>query len=347
MNSKVWIRTVRVVSAMSVLAWLSACAVATTAPPPPNDPVTLRVNVFRGASNIPIYMAVERGAFARRGITPVLQFTPNSDMQRDGLAAGRFEIAVAAVDNAVAMIEVAKKDVVIVAGGDGGMNELMVRPEFKQVSDLRNKNFIVDATNTAYALIGRKILKNAGLVDGKDYTMNPLGGTEIRTKSLETPEGHSAMLNPPWSFVAKDRGAQSLGSTMDLFGLYQSSGVFVMRPWAEANAGTLQRFLSAYIEGCRATQDPANREQVIQTLQTNLKLERRVAEQTYGALTTTGHGLFKDCAIEMTGMRNMLSLRAEIEGQWGGVAPAPDKFLDLRYYERALPYVDRSLDHSQ
>ena len=344
MHAKVGVcfaRTVSVMSTVAVVAGLSACAVSQPPAPPPNDPVTLRINVFQGSSNTPIYMAVERGAFARRGITPVLQFTPNSDMQREGLALGRFEIAVAAVDNAVAMIEVAKKDVVIVAGGDGGMNELMVRPEFKQVSDLRGKNFIVDATNTAYALIGRKIFKNAGFVEGKDYTMKPLGGTAIRTKSMQTPEGHSAMLNPPWNFVAKDRGAKSLGSTLDLFGLYQSSGVFVMRPWAQANASALQRFLSAYIEGCRATQDPANREQVLLVLQKNLKLERRIAEQTYQALTTPGHGLFKDCAIEMTGMRNMLSLRAEIEGQWGGVAPAPEKFLDLSYYARALPYVDR------
>jgi len=336
-----YVQSVSVLCVVFVLAGLSACTALSPPPPPPNDPVTLRVNVFRGASNTPIYMAIDSGAFARRGITPVLQFTPNSDMQRDGLAAGRFEIAVAAVDNAVAMIEVAKKDVVIVAGGDGGMNEFMVRPEFKQVSDLRGKNFIVDATNTAYALIGRKILKNAGFSDGADYTMKPLGGTEIRTKSLETPEGHAAMLNPPWSFVAKERGAKSLGRTIDLFGLYQSSGVFVMRPWADANPGVLQRFLSAYIEGCRATQDPANQERVVQTLQTNLKLERRMAEQTYASLTTPGHGLFKDCAIDMTGMRNMLSLRAEIEGQWGGVAPAADKYLDLRYFDRALQHVNR------
>ncbi len=331
-------RTVSMMFLVAAAAGLSACAVAS--PPPPNDPVTLRINVFQGASNIPLHMAIERGGFARRGITPVLQFTPNSDMQRDGLAAGRFEIAVAGVDNAVAMIEVAKQDVVIVAGGDGGMNELMVRPEFKQLSDLRGKNFIVDATNTAYALIGRKIFKNAGFVEGQDYTMKPLGGTVIRAKSMETPVGHSAMLNPPWSFVAKAHGAKSLGRTLDLFGLYQSSGVFVMRPWAEVNAGSLQRFLSAYIEGCRATLDPANREHVVQTLQKNLKLERGIAVQTYESLTTPGHGLFKDCAIEMTGMRNMLSLRAEIEGQWGGVAPAAEKFLDLRYYEKAMQYVD-------
>ena len=30
------------------------------------------------------------------------------------------------------------------------------------------------------------------------------------------------------------------------------------------------------------------------------------------------------------------ALRAEMEGMWGGVPPAPDKFIDLSYCERAL-----------
>jgi NitT/TauT family transport system substrate-binding protein len=329
-------RSICAASTIGLSLWMAGCATLESPAPPPNDPVTLRINVFRGSSNIPIYMAMERGDFSRRGITPVLQFTPNSNEQRDGLAAGRFEIAVAAVDNAVAMVEVAKKDVVIVAGGDGGMNEMMVRPEINSAAEVRNRTFVVDAPNTAYALIGRKILKNAGLIDGRDYKLNPLGGTEARTKSLETPEGTATMLNPPWTFVAKARGAKSLGRTVDLFGPYQASGVFVSRPWAAANSGALERYLGAYIEGCRAAQNPANREQVLTVLQKNFQLERRIAELTYEALTTPGHGLSKDCAINMQGFRNMLSLRAEIEGQWGGTAPSPEKYLDLGYYQRAL-----------
>ncbi|MDB5965766.1 MAG: hypothetical protein JWQ72_2266 [Polaromonas sp.] len=337
MTTKNHAMALRLAPCVMLAGWLAGCTGLTpAAPPPPNDPVTLRVNVFRGSSNIPIYMAIENGSFSRRGITPVLQFTPNSNEQRDGLATGRFDIAVAAVDNAVAMIEVAKKDVVIVAGGDGGMNEMMVRPEINGAADVRNRTFVVDAPNTAYALIGRKILKNAGLIDGRDYKLNPLGGTEARTKSLETPEGAATMLNPPWTFVAKERGAKSLGRTVDLFGPYQASGVFVNRQWASANAGALERYLSAYIEGCRAAQNPANRDQVLVVLQKSFQLERRLAEQTYEALTTPGHGLSKDCAVNMQGFSNMLSLRAEIEGQWGGTAPAPDKYLDLSYYRRAL-----------
>ena len=145
---------------MSLL--LAGCAAAPVSPPPTNDPVTLRVNLFRGSHNIPVLMAIEKGYFSRRGITPILEYTPNSTLQREGLAAGRFDIAHAAVDNAVAMVEVAGHDVVIVAGGEGGMNELLVRPDISRLADLRGRTYVVDAPNTAYALIGRKILRMPG-----------------------------------------------------------------------------------------------------------------------------------------------------------------------------------------
>lgn len=330
----------KVISLCAALA-LTGCASLLPLPPPPNDPVTLRVNVFRGASNLPIYMAQEKGYFTRRGITLQMQFTPNSVEQRAGLAAGRFDIAHAAVDNAVAMIEGAKADAVIVAGGDGGMNELLVRQDINKVSDLRGRTYVVDAPNTAYALIGRKILKDAGLKEGQDYKLDPLGGSEARTKGLDTPAGAATLLNPPWNFLAKERGAKSLGSTVDLFGAYQAQGVFVMRPWMNQNNASLERYLAAYIEGCRASLDPAQRGLALQVLQRELKLTPQVAELTYAELIRTGSGVAKDCAFDMPGFQNVLALRAEIEGQWGGKAPDAAKFIDLTAYKRALSHASR------
>ena len=301
--------------------------------------VTLRVNLFRGSHNIPVLMAIEKGYFSRRGITPILEYTPNSTLQREGLAAGRFDIAHAAVDNAVAMVEVAGHDVVIVAGGEGGMNELLVRPDISRLADLRGRTYVVDAPNTAYALIGRKILKNAGLEDGKDYKLDPVGNSEARTKSLDTPAGAATLLNPPWNFLAKERGAKSLGMTATLFGPYQAGGIFVMRTWATKNASALERYLAAYIEGCRAAQNPAQRELTLQVLMRELKVDRRIAELTYNELNLAGSGLFKDCGWDMQAFRNVLALRAEIEGQWGGKPPEPEKFLDLSFYNRALKII--------
>jgi ABC-type nitrate/sulfonate/bicarbonate transport system substrate-binding protein len=318
---------------------LAASASAQQTPVPANDPVTLRVNVFRGASNLPIYMAQEKGYFARRGLTLQMLFTPNSTEQRAGLAAGRFEIAHAAVDNTVAMIEVAKADAVIVAGGDGGMNEVLVRQDINKPSDMRGRTYVVDAPNTAYALIGRKIFKDAGLKEGQDYKIFPLGGSEARTKGLDTPEGAATLLNPPWNFLAKERGAKSLGRTIDLFGPYQANGVFVMRPWAAQNGSALERYLAAFIEGCRAAQDPAQRTLALTVLKRDLKLSDQVAEMTYTELMTKGSGLAKDCAFDMQGFRNVLALRAEMEGQWGGKAPDPARFIDMSFYNRALGHA--------
>ena len=322
-------------TAVSALSLLVSCSATAPIIVPANTPETLRVNVFRGGSNIPIYMALEKGYFSRRGITVNLQFTPNSSQQRSGLAAGKFDIAHAAVDNAVAMIEVAKVDVVIVSGGDGGMNELLVRQDINKPADIRGRTSVEDAPNTAYALIGRKMFKNAGLIDGRDYKLDPIGGSEIRSKGLDTPAGAATMLNPPWNFVARDRGAKSLGRTIDLYGPYQASGAFVLRSWAKSNEQVLERYLAAFIEGCRAAQDPAQKKQVLAVLKRELKLDDRLTELTYQELMLKGSGLSRDCAIDMPGFKNVLALRAEIEGQGGGNPPAPEKFLDMSYFEKA------------
>ena len=55
-------RSLGLASLVGLATVLAGCAaLAPVTPPPPNDPVSLRINVFRGSSNIPIYMAMERG----------------------------------------------------------------------------------------------------------------------------------------------------------------------------------------------------------------------------------------------------------------------------------------------
>src|SRR2546428_13574979 len=88
------------------------------------DPAAVRVNSFPNAKALPLHAGMAKGIFARRDLPLQLSFTENSTKQREGLAAGEFDIVHAAVDNAVAMVEVAKKDVLIVTGGDSGMNEV-------------------------------------------------------------------------------------------------------------------------------------------------------------------------------------------------------------------------------
>ena len=330
----------RIFMASAVLGCLIAagCAAPTALPPP----VTLRVNVFPVSSNLPLYAAMDKGFFAKRGVTIEVQNTPNSDAQRAGLPAGRFEIAHAAVDNAVAMVEVAKNDVIIVMGGDYGMNEFMVRPDIASFADLRGKSLAVDAPNTAYALVAKKILKNKGLIEGRDYSLKLAGGTQGRAAAMvSNPELAASMVNPPFSFTVRERGIKSLGRATDLAGPYQAQGAFVMRGWAAANASALERYLAAYIEGARYAMDPINRAEMVKLLEDRFKLPTAVAAQSYEALMTPGFGLARDARFSLEGFNNVLAIRAEMEGQGGGRVPDPAKFIDLSYYDRAVSMVGR------
>src|SRR5499427_10721385 len=77
----------------------------------------LKVIVFPGMSNLAQFAALAQGFYTKRGLTVDLVYTPNSTELRDGLAAGRYQIAHAGVDNAVAQVETANVDLFIFMGG--------------------------------------------------------------------------------------------------------------------------------------------------------------------------------------------------------------------------------------
>lgn len=322
----------------SVLAWaLLLVAGAALA----QDPARLRVKVFPGAQNLPLYAGLAQGFFARRGIAVELLFTANSVELRDGLAKGDFDIAHSAVDNAVAMVELAGRDVAILTGGDSSMNDIIVQANVASLADLRGRIVVVDAPNTAYALQMKKILLNAGLKAG-DYVLKPVGGGAQRAKAMgESRDNAATILYPPFTFAVLNDGLKSLGRANDLLGAYQGTGAFVMRPWARANGALLERYIAAYIEATRWVRDPANREECIRMLAERLKLDAGMAARTYAALMDPAYGLSLDARLNLEGFRNVLALRAEIEGQWGGKPPAPDRYLDLGYYERAIVLIGK------
>ena len=67
----------------------------------------LKAKVFPGAQALPLMTGVQQGIFERHGIKLELLFTTSSQELRDGLASGEFQVAHSAVDNAVAMVEIA------------------------------------------------------------------------------------------------------------------------------------------------------------------------------------------------------------------------------------------------
>jgi ABC-type nitrate/sulfonate/bicarbonate transport system substrate-binding protein len=284
-----------------------------------------------------ITVADAHGLFKAHGLEVETENLPNSDALRKSLAAGNGDLAYLAVDNAVAMVELAHEDVIIVMGGEGSQNELIAQPEIKSIKDLRGKIQIVDAVNTAYALQLKKILLLNGLQFERDYEMKPIGSTPQRLAAMrEHKEYAGSMLGPPSSIIAKRAAFVSLGSVQELIGPYQAAGYFTRRKWAQEHREPLTNYLAAIIEAQIWLMAPENKPPVIQLMTKEMHLAPDVAAETYETLMTLPGGYEKLAGLDLEGFKNVLKLRAEVEDQWAGHPPAPDKYYDAAYYHEAL-----------
>lgn len=297
----------------------------------------LKVMSFPGLSNYPVFAAEHKGLFAKHGLAVNLVYTPSSQFQRDSLAKNDSQIIHTAADNAVAMVELGHRDAVIVTGGDSGFNRIIAQPEIKSLAELRGKTVVVDAPNTAYALLLYKALKTVGLNKG-DYAVNAVGGTTQRIDAMLKDKEHAAaaVINVPFNFRLLAAGMKDLGSATESIGAYQAGSVVVMRDWGEANSDVLVRYLAAIIEGRRWLLDPANKTDAVKLAVDKVKLAPDIAARAYEYVIDPKEGFNKDAQFDVQGFNNVLKLRAEIEGQWGGKPPAPDKYIDLSYYKKAI-----------
>ncbi|MGB7847234.1 MAG: ABC transporter substrate-binding protein [Candidatus Acidiferrum sp.] len=299
-------------------------------------PAVLRV-MGLPAQPLAITVALGQGLFAKYGVEVQAQVAANSEELRSALAGGTTDLAHAAVDNAVALVEKARVDVVVVMGGEGSTNELIVQPSIHSFADLRGQTMIVDAPTTAYALQLKKILLLGGLQADRDYQIKAVGSTPLRLAAMrEHKEYAASILGPPASLVAKHEGFISLGATQQFIGPYQGAGAFARRQWVTENRELVTSYLAAFIEAQRWILNPAHKAEVIALLQKEFKLSSALAEESYDAWVVAPGGMEADAKINLEGFTNVLRLRAEIEHTWSGETPRPEKYYDPSYYDAAL-----------
>jgi len=293
----------------------------------------LTLMVFIGIQNLPLFAAQSQGFFAKRGLDVDIKIAPGSDVLRQGLADGKWQIVHTAFDNGVAMADVAKVDIVGLIGGDNSFNHLIVQPDVGSVKDLRGKTVLVDALNTAYAFQLYDILAKNGLNKG-DYTAKSVGATFKRLAAMQEDKNASAaILNAPFSILAVKSGLKDLGAVSAVIGPYQATAGFALRDWAKAHPDIVVKYLQAYIEGLRWGLDPKNKDAATALLAERLKLSPEIAAECYALLTDPRNGLAKDGKFDMEGFKNVLALRAKFEG---GERSPPEKYVDFSYYEKAL-----------
>jgi ABC-type nitrate/sulfonate/bicarbonate transport system substrate-binding protein len=304
-----------------------------------HEPVS--VIVFPGGFNWPIWAAQENGYFERNGITVTLTPTPNSVFQLTSLIDGKFDIAMTAIDNVVAYNEnqgeaptVSKPDLVAFMGGDNGFLRLVTVPEVKTYADLKGRQLSVDALTTGYAFVLRKLLEENGLASA-DYELVKAGGVVERFQALCQKQHSGTLLISPFEAMAEAQGFNRLANAVDQLGHYQGVVGATRRSWAKQNERKLVAYIRGYLGGLEWLFEPTNKNAAILLLRSKLpNMTEHLASKSYDILLDPQNGFSKKAALDLEGVRTVLSLRSEY-GNPRKYLSDPSKYLELKYYEMA------------
>jgi ABC-type nitrate/sulfonate/bicarbonate transport system substrate-binding protein len=300
----------------------------------------LRMISFSGATNLPGWVAEEKGFFAKEGLKVSLAVTQGSVEQVKDTLAGKYEIMSTAFDNIVAYAEdqgdyklPQPSDFVAIAGVHSGLNRLVVRPEIKTYADIKGKAVAVDAVRSGYATVLYQILENNGLVFEKDYTPLPVGGTSQRLSALKGNKAVAAILSSPADMEAQKEGFTFLADASEAVGSYQGSAYVVRRGWAKDH----DKEVLAFIRAIAAATDYVfeNKSGAIEVMKKRIKgASDEELAKLYDRIIGPG-GLNPRAALNMNGVQTVLKIRSQYGEPKREMGP-PSKYVDISFYERAL-----------
>jgi ABC-type nitrate/sulfonate/bicarbonate transport system substrate-binding protein len=283
----------------------------------------LLVNVF----NIDAALAVGRakGNFADHGLEVDVRVTPNSTDQMRGLSKGSWQVVSTAFDNVLGWSGREGAEIVAVAQVSAGNTlPVYVRPEVNKWDDLRGKAMAVDAVDTAYALVLRRVLLAHGLeMDRGDYTLMPKGTTGYRLDSMIQGETFAGVLNPPWDIKAEAAGMKRFADHREVLPDYPGGVFAVNRQWGGENRARLLKYLRAWHDALRWAHDEKNRDEAIKILADAEKIEDQAAANRLRQSPEDGR-------LNLPGLQTVLDLRVQF-----GLTPAMGKDL-ANYYDESF-----------
>ena len=266
----------------------------------------LLINVF----NIDAALAVGRakGMFADQGLEADVMITPNSTDQMRGLGKDSWQIVSTAFDNVLGWSGREGAEIVAVAQvARGNALPIYVRPEIKNWDDLRGKAMAVDAVDTAYALVLRRVLLAHGLeMDRGDYTLIAKGTTGYRLDSMIAKETWAGVLNPPWDAKAAAGGMVRFADHREVLPDYPGGVYAVERKWASENHALLLRYLRAWNEALRWCHAEENRDNAIRVVAEAEKIDEKAAVNRLRQLPRSGQ-------LNLPGLQSVLDLRVQFK----------------------------------
>jgi ABC-type nitrate/sulfonate/bicarbonate transport system substrate-binding protein len=297
-------------------------------------PTQIRMIGFGGATNLPAWVAQDKGFFAKEGLVVTLDKTAGSQEQMADVMNGKYEFVTTAFDNIVAYtdgqgaLKFDNYDLTAILGVHSGLNSVVARPEIKTYADLKGKVLAVDAVASGYATVLYEILKRKGLTD-KDYTLIAVGATDGRMAALEDGRAHVAIISSPQDIQLQKKGFTILDDVAVALGDSQGSVYAVRKSWAKDHEKEVLALMRAVVAAQNYVFD--NKDGAVEVLMKRTPgLAKADAEEIWKRLTGPG-GLTRNAALNAKGVQSVLDLRRVYGNPAKGEG---SRYIDLSWAEK-------------
>jgi len=300
--------------------------------------IELSVIVFPGGFNLPTWAAERQGYFQENGVRVSLTFTPSSTFQMQGLAEGRFDIAMTGFDNVVAYQEGQGEakipddpDMFAFMGSDNAFLCVLGGNGVQRFADVRGKKLSVDALTTGFAFVLRELLARDGIAES-EVTFERAGGVVERFQELMKGTHAATVVLTPFDLIGQAKGHVQLARADEELGAYLGVVGAARRSWAKNNEQALVGFIRAYRQGVQFLYD--NRDIAEALLVANMRaMTAQLARQSLGIMLGDTTGFYKDVRLDPQGVQTVLKLRSKYAGRPLG---DPAKYIDPSYRDKAL-----------
>lgn len=300
-------------------------------------PQPLRLNIFGGTDAWPVYVIAAKRLLEPLGYAPSIVTTGGSVAQFQALQSGSADLALTALDNVVAYDE-GQGDPAVTGTFDGaaflgissGSLALLVRPDVTSYAQLRGATLAVDAPNTGFSFVLRRMLQNNGIAPG-GYSFAAVGNTQKRFDAMVAGQAAGAVVSTPFDLLGVQKyGFHVLGTALSALGHYQATVMAAQRSWLAAHAAAAAAFVRAYRGATAWLADPANHTEAAAILTRGAELPPDVVAQIAPRILADPNGFSRSGAFDMAGVATVLSMREAYAVPPKKLRP-PQAYLDPRF----------------
>ncbi len=212
------------------------------------------IRVGQGAVSLQsgiLYIAKDRGLFAKYGLTPEIIYIPGGSVNVQVLVSGNLDLSqLSGAPGVAANLEGA--DLVYILGLLDKLNyQLVTRSDIKSVEQLKGKRFGVSRFGSSADFGLRALLKRLGLDPAKDVSILQIGDEPTRMAAVLSGNIDGSVANAPFGTEAERLKLNVLADSVKMDIPFFNTGILGSKRHMDREEGKVLNFLRAYLEAIK------------------------------------------------------------------------------------------------